>query len=50
LDLFEQRSDYVSSVVFYFIDWCNLLPVVHHKNDGRGYPDVEQESIEADAV
>jgi hypothetical protein len=46
----KKKSGYVSSVVFYSISPCNLLPFVHHKNNRRRYPDDEQESVEADAV
>jgi hypothetical protein len=43
-------SGYVSSVVFYLVDRCNLLPFVRDTNDRRRYPDDEQKSSEADAV
>lgn len=46
----KKKSGYVSSVVFYSISPCNLLPFVYHKNNRRRYPDDEQESVEADAV
>lgn len=43
-------SGYVSSVVFYFTDRCNLLPFVCDKNNRRRYFDDEQEPVKADAV
>ena len=37
-------------MVFYIDDLCNRLPFVYHKDNGRGYFDDEQKSIEAFAI
>lgn len=48
--LYQSNCGYVSSVVFYIDDLCDLLPFVHHKNNGRRYFDDEQKSVEAVAI
>lgn len=46
----DKESGYVACVVFYFIDFRNLLPFVYHKNNRRRHCHDQQESAKADSI
>jgi hypothetical protein len=50
LENIRKQGGYVSSVVFYTVDLCDLLPFVHNKNNRRRYSCDEQEPVKAPAI